>query len=423
MSDVTSVQRVSGRKRVLSLGLGAKSIEVFTQGRLWWLGVFFAHALIRLMILPAFWLAWRKPFAWPEGYLGEYPTWWSLVSRGWDGMWYEKIAREGYPRTLPHDSVSGEVVENTWAFFPAYPKIVGSLGQLTGLSWDVLAPLVSFMAGYFALCVVYLLVREAAPKLVEQRKDLPFLAVLGVAAFPGAGVFGAAYPETMTLLAISGFLLCLVRQQYVWALLPLIVAGFTRGIALPLVCALIWHVGHRAVQSNVSGRNFRSMALGDWIATSLLLIAGTSLSFVWPLIAGTVTGVPNAYVQTQAAWRGSEMSAVPFTWWYTSFENKLAVSIFLFLSSILIAIWVFSARSRSLGPEIQAWGGAYMAYLLMLMGPSTSLPRYLALSILLPITLVYGARDAPSKVVVIFALVISQALLVFAGWGYLKVTP
>src|SRR5690606_3459142 len=37
----------------------------------------------------------------------------------WDGAWYERIATQGYPATLPVDS-TGHVRQNAWAFYPIF---------------------------------------------------------------------------------------------------------------------------------------------------------------------------------------------------------------------------------------------------------------------------------------------------------------
>lgn len=77
----------------------------------------------------------------------------------WDGGWYGRVAKEGYPNILPIDE-TGAVAENQWAFYPLHPAIVGNLSSVTGLSYEVISPIVSTLAAGLAAIVILVLFRR-----------------------------------------------------------------------------------------------------------------------------------------------------------------------------------------------------------------------------------------------------------------------
>ena len=55
----------------------------------------------------------------------------------WDGIWYERIVRDGYPVPLPVDADTGAVTYSAWAFYPLYPYLVKAV-MVTGVLESVL---------------------------------------------------------------------------------------------------------------------------------------------------------------------------------------------------------------------------------------------------------------------------------------------
>ena len=71
------------------------------------------------------------------------------VTNNWDGTWYERVVIQGYPSHLPIDS-SHAVGQNTWAFYPLFPRLVAVLMQVTGLAWTPCAGLFSLICAAIA---------------------------------------------------------------------------------------------------------------------------------------------------------------------------------------------------------------------------------------------------------------------------------
>src|SRR5262249_11962466 len=72
----------------------------------------------------------------------------------WDGGWFVRVARDGYPRGYTYNG-AGELVGNGLAFFPGYPLLARGVHLLTGLSFEVAAVSVSWLAGAAAAILVY----------------------------------------------------------------------------------------------------------------------------------------------------------------------------------------------------------------------------------------------------------------------------
>ena len=198
----------------------------------------------------------------------------------------KNVAANGYPRSLPTDA-TGNVEQNPWAFFPLYPLLVRVLMILSGATFPVVAAVFSALCGAAATLLVYRLVAEKSDRLGAR------LAVLCISSFTCTPVFLMAYAEGLALTLVVATLLAFRHQRYGLATLLVLLLGLTRGVVLPLaalfgICAVIaWRRPGRR------GHVLPSIALAVWAA---------SLAFLWPGLAGLITGRSDAYVLTQAAW-------------------------------------------------------------------------------------------------------------------------
>jgi hypothetical protein len=93
------------------------------------------------------------------------------VASNWDGQWYMSIAAHGYPSTIPRDA-AGHALQNQWGFYPAYPLIVGAIMRLTGLSFMVVAPLLSVLLGAAAVTVMFRLMNQVSGRFTASATVL-----------------------------------------------------------------------------------------------------------------------------------------------------------------------------------------------------------------------------------------------------------
>ncbi|MDF2806631.1 MAG: hypothetical protein K0S43_1577 [Cellulosimicrobium sp.] len=336
------------------------------------------------------------------------PSYLPYVARMWDASWYEQIYASGYPDTLPVGP-DGVVQQNVWAFFPLFPGLVRGLDAVTGLGWDVLAPTVALACGAGAVLVIHRLVATAGGAAVERRPGLPLATVLLVSVFPSSPVLQVAYTESLALLLVAAALLLLSRRRYGWVALVVVLLGLARAVALPMAAVVLWHGIVRWRRGDLRGPG--AARLGGLLAVSL--VSG----FVWPWACSVVTGVHQGYFRTQEAWRGGA-EVVPFVPWVDVSRWLMgdAGPWVLALALLTTAALVLNPVAARLGPEMHAWSGAYLAYLVAAIQPGTSLVRFLLLAFPLAAVTVGWTRSRLWLAAVTVAGVGGQVWWVWSLW-------
>lgn len=310
---------------------------------------------------------------------------------GWDAQWYWFIAVHGYPATLPTDD-SGAVVNNQWAFMPVYPYLARLLGG-EGVGWQPAAIGISLVAGFLGCLVLYLLLR---PRVGE---DAATWAIVFFACAPLAAIFQIGYAEALFLLWLFLALWCVAHRRYRWlyALVPLM--AFTRPGVLAFALFLALHGIQRWKM-----RRAEPLPTGHVVHIVVLGAIATVAGFAWPVIAGAVSGVPDAYLLTELSWRrgwipGDDGAFAPFAafwqaagFWFHTWGLGTATG-YVVLAVLVIAIaWAlaFGPRVRKVGPEIRLWSASYVVYLLAVFFPQSSIFR-----LLVPLSPLWGAAAVP----------------------------
>jgi len=155
------------------------------------------------------------------------------VLTSWDGAWYLRIIRLGYPRHV-QAAVTYNVDDARAAFFPTYPDLVRVVDRVVP-GHEVLAALfVSFVLGAVAIWLVGLIAWRLFDVDIAER------AMVLMAVFPGSFVLSFAYSEALLLVVAAWCLLCLMRKQWVLAGVLAAIGTATRpnGLALCLACAV-----------------------------------------------------------------------------------------------------------------------------------------------------------------------------------------
>lgn len=285
-------------------------------------------------------------------------------SRIWDAHWYRIIAETGYPTELPLDP-EGRVGENAWAFMPLFPFLVRGLMALTGAPFALVSVIVSVIA--FAGFIV------VADRLFRRfLGDVQALAAVAVVAFaPVSPVFQVGYAESLGMLFLAIVLVGLAERRWWMVAVFVPLASLTRplGVPLALVLALLIVVywGDR----------------GDRQPRLLLGVVGAVSAATWPVIAGIVTGIPTAYLDTEFAWRrpyvGDEAHVWGTGWWHSAEWWFPDYAPWVIGGLVAVVAFVgFLPATRMLGTVALVWAGSYLTYLVVVLFPQSSVFRLLA---------------------------------------------
>lgn len=377
----------------------AQALAVYLATRLWSAAVFLVAAAGQ-----------------PASYWGpDRPGYATFTGLFWDASWYRTVAEQGYPPELPRDP-TGNVQQNAWAFLPLFPLLVRAGTALTGVSWATLAPSVALVLGALAALVLDRLVqgRVAARHGPGEGRRVALGTVLLVGLHPAAPVLQAAYPESFALLLLVLALWLLVRRRYVLAMPAVLALGFTRPVALPVAAAVAVHLAGRWRDHR---RRRERLRVGEGAAALALLAVAVLAGVAWPALAGLLTGVPDAYLRTQAAWRGT-FSSAPVVPWLQMAEHLmgvigLPVLVLVVAGALGLAL---SPPAAAAGREVQTWGVAYLAYLVLVAFPHTSLVRFLLLAFPLAIALAVLARRRWALALLALAGALGQVVWVWWLW-------
>lgn len=342
-----------------------------------------------------------------NAWTGAQPSLWDF-STMWDGRWYNIIAEVGYPSELPFTE-DGHIGENAWAFLPVYPTVVRGLMAITGLPWSISAVIISVLCAYVATMVFYKLLAKFVP--AQQA----LFAVLLFSVAPVSPLFQLAYAESMQLMLIVIALYLLVRRKYAWMIPVVIVLSLTRPGSLAIALTLVLHWIYRAVSKS------RFPVREKVLVASAAVIAAVS-GVLWMFLAGWVTGVPSAYLDTELAWRSAYIGyqeLVPFTpwihaaqWWTTNFGYpEMAGYILLGALVVGFAIFLLTPAVKRLGVDVRFWLASYALYVLAVFFPQSSTFRLLA-----PLFPALGAVAAPKSKIY---RVIMTVIFVVLQWGWL----
>lgn len=349
------------------------------------------------------------------------PAHYGSVVTSWDGQWYWDIVLHGYPSTVV--DTSGHAVQSSLAFFPLYPALVRAGMAVTGLGFEVVAPTLSLLLGAAAVLVVF--------RLVERRLDTRRAtgAVLLLCCFVSSPILQTAYTESLALLLVAVALLLLTERRYGWAIVPVLLLGLTRNIALVLLPVVLVHW---LVREHEDRRGTGSGT--PRVRLAVLAAAVVGATGLWPALAGLLSGHPDAYFTTIQAWPGFTGSALRPPWAAALTDAGVTAWLAAGLLLALLALALLSRPVRRWGPELWAWTASLVGFVVLTTSASTSILRYLLLAFPLGLVLMPDSESAPTRrlqhVVVAAACLLGLAaqfvwvdkILVYAGptggWGF-----
>jgi hypothetical protein len=346
------------------------------------------------------------------------PDYWNFINI-WDARWYESVMTGGYPTELPVDA-TGNVQENTWAFYPLFPTLGRMLSAATGLSPAAALILIAMFAGLAASLVVYRLFRTKAAH---------WPALWGAAffsTFPVSPVLQVPYAESLNLLLLAGALLLVVRRHYLWAIPVVLAMCLSRPTGVPFAATIGILFLYRAGEAWLAARNHRLAAKGRqihsrnelWSLAGLTAVSGAG-ALAWPAIAWAATGDIAAYTKTETVWRGHDL--VPFKPWFDTgvllFGPVLGlVAPFVFVA--VFGLFMASPPVRRLGTELRLWCLCYMGYLVVFLHPQTSTFRMLLPLFPLALAAALVSRSRAYRGAVVTMFVLLQIVWVVWLWAW-----
>ncbi|MEV7023326.1 hypothetical protein [Kitasatospora sp. NPDC093558] len=152
----------------------------------------------------------------------------------WDGIWYQRIAENGYdPQLIPlHGFPLASYYENSAAFFPLYPWLMRLVGAVTGLGPYGSGIAVSVLASFVAAAGIF----AVAERLGGWRAGVIAAVVWGL--FPGSGVEWAVYSDSLFVALSAWACYCVMTRRWVAAGLLTLAAGLNRPTAAALIAAV-----------------------------------------------------------------------------------------------------------------------------------------------------------------------------------------
>jgi hypothetical protein len=373
----------------------------------WWAALLLIYAASRVVTTLLFLAVGAG--ASPASRVGAHPSLLSMLT-AWDGQWYWLIGVGGYPSALPH-TAGGDIDTNQWAFLPVYPLLVQLLAVLSGLPWPPVAVVVSVAAGGGAAVLLGLLLR---PHLGAPR------AAFAVAVFccsPLAFVLQTAYAESLGLCLLFAALILVDRHRYLAAVPVAVVLAFTRPGVLALALAVALQLVLRLLRARRGGP---AVPTGELVGGLVLAGVATVAGFAWSAIAGIVTGVPDAYFQTELAWRALWMGRGEFAfftpWFFAGdfwFGRTLQWGPFAGPVAVVLVVAGFAAllftpAVRRIGETSRLWLASYALYLFAVFFPQSSVFR-----LLMPMAPLAGAavpRSRTARAAVLIGCLALQAL-------------
>lgn len=298
----------------------------------------------------------------PHGWKGFFER-----STAWDGQYFLEIARQGYPSALPVDD-TGAVLQNAWAFLPVFPAVVRAVST-TGADPAVVAVLLATAFGGAASVALMVLVRPHVGRTTALWSSVFF------AFGPMSFVLQLAYAESLGLLLAFAALIAMQRRHY-WTVLPIVtVLAFTRPGALAIPLALALHAVLRLVQHD-------PVPVRERVAIVVTGVVTAAAGLAWPVVAALVTGVPDAYLQTELAWWRLHLDVqhfVPLTPWFLQADRVAGA---LGVVAVLVAVgatgwWLSSRSTLRIGLVPLLGSTSYLLYLFATFLPQQSLPRLL----------------------------------------------
>jgi hypothetical protein len=213
----------------------------------------------------------------------------------WDANWYLGIVTEGY-----HFVPNQPGLQQSIAFFPAYPMLVRGVGRILGgrlTSYISAGMIVSFAAFFGALVYLYALARD----LLDE--DQARFALWALATYPFALFFGAIYVEPLMLLGMTAAFYHFTHAQFGRAALWGLLVGLTKtnGFLLSIPLAML-AISGRASRARLAAQAGRAGPAGNIVPAMLAAAMPGIGMLLYSAYVWQVAGDPLGWLKAHGAW-------------------------------------------------------------------------------------------------------------------------
>ena len=287
------------------------------------------------------------------------------VLTSWDGLWYMRIIRHGYPTFIP-PHITYDQSQARVAFFPVYPYSVRVIDRVLPGGDTLAAIVLNLLLGAVFIVLVGLLTKAYFGSRYAEK------AMVVTAIFPGSFVLLFTYSEATLLVLAAACLLLLHRERFLLAGLVAAAATATRpnGIALVAACVVAGVIvirRERSVTSVARATAATAIAPLGFIAFQLWIDRHTGESRAWFRVQGEAWKEGTSFGLT-AIRRTLEAFTQPLT---SPTDLITAVS---FITTIGL-VWLAVRRHRL--PLPAAAYSAVVIALMLLPATVTARPRFL----------------------------------------------
>ncbi|MFJ9775355.1 glycosyltransferase family 39 protein [Kitasatospora sp. NPDC101157] len=265
----------------------------------------------------------------------------------WDGIWYQRIAENGYdPQLIPlHGFPLATYYENSAAFFPLYPWLMRLVGAVTGLGPYGSGIVVSVLASLVAAAGIFAI----AERLAGFRAGVIAAVVWGL--FPGSGVEWAVYSDSLFVALSAWACYCVMTRRWIAAGLLALVAGLNRPTAAALIAAVsIAALVALVRRTDGVARPLTAMLITPWGLIGYVAWVGWRMGD-WGGYFKLQRGAWNRYFDFGASTLRTIMDVITGHWdfWQSNpVPDLIAIALLIALPGLLVLL-------RQAGPPLVLW--------------------------------------------------------------------
>ncbi|MFJ9840752.1 glycosyltransferase family 39 protein [Kitasatospora sp. NPDC101155] len=256
----------------------------------------------------------------------------------WDGVWYQRIAENGYdPQLIPlHGWPLATYYENSAAFFPLYPWLMRLVGAVTGLGPYGSGIVVSVVASLVAAAGIFAI----AERLGGFRAGVIAAVIWGL--FPGSGVEWAIYSDSLFVALSAWACYCVMTRRWLAAGLLALVAGLNRPTAAALIAAVsIAALVALIRRTDGVARPLTAMLITPWGLIGYVAWVGWRMGD-WGGYFKLQRGAWNRYFDFGASTLRTIMDVITGHWdfWQSNpVPDLIAIALLIALPGLLVLLW------------------------------------------------------------------------------------